>query len=137
MSGSSRSTPSISSSGNAEPDIDDDDVLAAFEDGHILADFADPAEKDDSSVIGICFVLSTPPHLLPPRQRPTVPPHDRLERHIRKGARPIRPPLPHCRSASGLRLPQRSLSHRLPRGSLKTPLLCPIPRVSPHAYSWG
>ena len=40
-----RSTPSISSSGNITPTIDDDDIVAILDEPHILADLAQPAQR--------------------------------------------------------------------------------------------
>ncbi len=70
--------------GEPEPHVDDDDVLAALEDGHVLADLADAPEENDahpiSSRIQACLPLkpqvachytphpfASPQNIAPPR----------------------------------------------------------------------
>ena len=54
-----RSMPNISSSGNIEPAVDDDDVVAVLEDVHVLADLAHPAERDDAERRAVAIDAST------------------------------------------------------------------------------
>ena len=37
----------MSSSGEAETAVDDDDILAVFQNGHVLADFVESTEGND------------------------------------------------------------------------------------------